>query len=58
MDCGAVLGTIYTEVKISEAGEQTITDKRKPDGYWGGGEPRHTPRSAAFCFSQSPTFGT
>jgi hypothetical protein len=31
----AVLGTIYTEVKISETGEQTITDKRKPDGYWG-----------------------
>jgi hypothetical protein len=39
----AVLGTIYTEVKISEAGEQTITDKRKPDGYWGVlGAPAHT----------------
>jgi len=39
----AVLGTIYTEVKISETGEQTITDKRKPDGYWGVlGAPAHT----------------
>jgi hypothetical protein len=26
---------IYTEVKVSEAGEQTVTDKRKTDGYWG-----------------------
>ena len=31
----AVLGTIYIELKISETGEQIITDKRKPDGYWG-----------------------
>ena len=31
----AVLGTIYTEVKVSETGEQTIADKRKPDGCWG-----------------------
>jgi hypothetical protein len=39
----AVLGTIYTEVKVSEAGEQTTTNKRKPDGYWGVMEaPAHT----------------
>lgn len=39
----AVLGTIYTEVKVSATGEQTITDKRKPDGYWGVmGAPAHT----------------
>jgi hypothetical protein len=39
----AVLGTIYTEVTVSETGEQTITDKRKPDGYWGVmGAPAHT----------------
>jgi hypothetical protein len=39
----AVLGTIYTEVTISETGEQTITDRRKPDGYWGVlGAPAHT----------------
>jgi hypothetical protein len=39
----AVLGTIYTEVKVSETGEQTITEKRKPDGYWGvQGAPAHT----------------
>jgi hypothetical protein len=39
----AVLGTIYTEVKVSETSEQTITDKRKPDGYWGVmGAPAHT----------------
>jgi hypothetical protein len=38
----AVLGTIYTEVKVSETGELTITDKRKPDGYWGTiGGPAH-----------------
>jgi|SRR5882724_1015975 len=38
----AVLGTIYTEVKVSETGEQIITDKRKPDGYWGAmGAPAH-----------------
>jgi hypothetical protein len=39
----AALGTIYTEVKITETGEQTMTDKRKPDGYWGVmGAPAHT----------------
>jgi hypothetical protein len=39
----AVLGTIYTEVKVSDTSEQTITDKRKPDGYWGVmGAPAHT----------------
>jgi hypothetical protein len=33
---GAVLGgTIYTEVTVSKTGEHFITDKRKPDGYWG-----------------------
>lgn len=31
----AVLGTIYAEVKVSETGEQTVTEKRRPDGYWG-----------------------
>jgi hypothetical protein len=36
----AVLGTIYTEMKTSETGEQT--DKSKPDGYWGVmGAPAH-----------------
>jgi hypothetical protein len=43
----AVLGTIYTEVKVSETGEHTITDKRKPDGYWGvTGAPAHRQVSA------------
>jgi hypothetical protein len=38
----AVLGTIYTEVRVSETGQQIITDKRKPDGYWGvTGAPAH-----------------
>jgi hypothetical protein len=31
----AVLGTIYTEVRTTEAGEQVIVDRRRPDGYWG-----------------------
>jgi hypothetical protein len=43
----AVLGTIYTEVKVSETGEQTVTERRKPDGYWGVvGAPAHTQVSA------------
>jgi hypothetical protein len=56
----AVLGKIYTEVKTSETGEQTITDKRKLDGYWGVmGAPAHsTDRSAALCCFQSRIFGT
>jgi hypothetical protein len=38
----AVLGTIYTEVRVSETGQQIIKDKRKPDGYWGVmGAPAH-----------------
>jgi len=38
----AVLGTIYTEVTISETGEQIITHRRRPDGYWGTiGAPTH-----------------
>jgi hypothetical protein len=54
----AVLGTICTEVKISETGEQTITDKRKPDGYWRVlGAPAHT-QVAASCCSRSRIFGT
>jgi hypothetical protein len=44
----AVLGTIYTEVKVWETGEQTVTEKRKPDGYWGvAGAPAHTKVSGA-----------
>jgi hypothetical protein len=38
----AVLGTIYTEVRTTETGEQVIVDRRRPDGYWGTAEaPAH-----------------
>jgi hypothetical protein len=47
----AVLGTIYTKVKISETGELIITDKRKPDGYWGTiGAPAHGQVSGILLF--------
>lgn len=38
----AVLGTIYTEVRTTERGEQVVVDRRKPDGYWGAADaPAH-----------------
>jgi hypothetical protein len=38
----AVLGTIYTEVRTTETGEQVIVDRRWSDGYWGTAEaPAH-----------------